>query len=156
MTVNEIAECAIRIAPTFVVGIGVFVPWQGLKTWRRQIHGQLNVELARQIARRVYLVRDLAVELHRDLTDKDIPIRLNIILPVLAELRAFGLEAQVVWQDGIGQAVDDVYRECGSVMGQTFNQMEASAPLQRPNHAILDAKIDAVIKIIRNRLPKLA
>jgi hypothetical protein len=38
--------------------VGVFVAWRGLKSWRRQLTGRTEYELARRLCRAVYQVRD--------------------------------------------------------------------------------------------------
>ncbi len=113
------------IAISAITGAGVAVA--GLSTWNRQIKGQVSYELARQLLRKTYLIRNLILEYSRDLSqvlgllyikadnsDNDVVESVELkklfdtlftnlndldssYLSLRAELQTDFLEAEVIW-----------------------------------------------------------
>lgn len=58
MTASEIITTIKDVVMIFAAGIASYVAWAGLKTWRKQLTGTTEYELARSLLKAVYTLRD--------------------------------------------------------------------------------------------------
>lgn len=117
--VSAIADCCIALFTLLTVGIA-FV---GLRTWRNQLHGTNEYQLAKKILLDVYRLRE-ALNFVRypfmssseaDPVQKDIPWEVSAyerrwaaVGEVYAELNVSLLEARVVWEGMLGDAESEL------------------------------------------------
>ncbi|HSW74647.1 MAG TPA: hypothetical protein VLG16_02135 [Candidatus Saccharimonadales bacterium] len=118
-TTADVISSIANSVTALVALAGVIVAGLGLNTWRKQIRGQSEYELAKKLMLQVYQLRDalqdvrnpfLSVqEADKDSAEKDWEIsaynnRLKPVREIIAQFNVSQLEAEVVWDDKTANA----------------------------------------------------
>jgi hypothetical protein len=118
-TTTDVISSIANAITALVAFAGVIIAGLGLNTWRKQIRGQSEYELAKKLMLQVYQLRDALQDVRspflslqeadRDSTEKDWEIsaynnRLKPVREIIAQFNVSQLEAEVVWDDKTAQA----------------------------------------------------
>jgi hypothetical protein len=130
------------------IGIGVSIAWQGLRTWRKQIHGQVNVDLARRVASAVYRIRNGINDARIGIAEQNVDQFRKRYVDAVTELDSSLLEAEFLWGRPIKDAAECVLR-CGTNfwlnVRRRFN-LTHDNPGKIPDHLVEDfSKYDGLV-----------
>jgi hypothetical protein len=109
--------------------IALFIGWQGLSTWRKQLKGSHDFELSRRLLLSVYRCRDAlqaarnpfvqpgeASKERTDWEESAYENRWNDVVKAFSEIQAAKLEAEVSWDEAFNQEMKDLRRLISTLM----------------------------------------
>ncbi|MEK7355903.1 MAG: hypothetical protein AAB250_05610, partial [Bdellovibrionota bacterium] len=77
--------------------VGVVFVWLGLRTWRSELHGHANFELARRVVRGVYEIRNEIRQIRNSFSSEPLDALFARLNSKASELDVSLLEAEVLW-----------------------------------------------------------
>jgi hypothetical protein len=149
--IKHIADWVIKFAEVGIAGFGVFVGWQGLRTWREQLHGKEEFELARNIARAIHNLFDTVQGVRSDgLFFDSLPAARKRIGKAMTELAALTVEGEIFWGKATVKPLVDILnfpRHYLLICGKYFRAMDMENPPKQPHGMNEFAKCQAVVSM---------
>lgn len=111
-TGSYVVDLILRVVTLVVAVAGVYTAWQGLQTWRRQLHGQASFDVARRLILAVYKLRN---EMQRDryvIGKSNYEFIMGQFAVATAEVTSISLEAEALLDGRIREAQEKLIKCC--------------------------------------------
>jgi hypothetical protein len=117
----QILDIVLRLLTLGVSASAIVVAWMGLQTWRRQLYGQYEFDLARRMLIAVYKLRNDLRHFRLGISKENFNEFHQIYAGISAEVDSCAVEAEVVWGPHVALAVRKLF-ECGTLFWFTAKQ----------------------------------
>ena len=150
--------------------VGAAIAWRGLQTWKRQLKGGVEYDLARRLMRCTYLYRDALIALrHPAMFGWEMPSPPDDVRAEMShdEIRHFGtarayqsrwekvtaartaldtelIEAEVLWGDGVKGVYESMFALQHELFGVVLMYLRATDP--KENAHTKESLLDALAK----------
>jgi hypothetical protein len=101
-------DLIVRLSTLIVGIIAVIIAGRGLRTWHRQLHGQVNLEIARKLTTAVYTFRNVIEEVREEMLDSRIDALLKKYRKARSRFIADTLEAHVLWGEDVSLVINQL------------------------------------------------
>jgi hypothetical protein len=113
--VVEWFDPTLRVVTLIIAAAGVAATWtgvciaaKGLKTWRRQLHGHFDFEIARRISKATLMIRDTMQYARIALYEGNTDQLLKQHIEAMTEFGSAVLEVEIRWGEPIVQAAKNI------------------------------------------------
>jgi hypothetical protein len=96
-------EFIFRLIEILIAGAAVAIAWLGLQTWKLQLHGQYEFDLARKLAVAVLRYRDEILYTRGTISAENQASFRREFAAIKSELESQLLEAEIVWGHGVAE-----------------------------------------------------
>lgn len=140
--INTIANAVIAVSAL----LGAFVAGLGLKTWRNELHGRTEYDLAKRILTNVYLVRNEIQQIRNIFSLDFVDTQYERLNRKASDVDAVLLEAEVLWGGDKLQPAKNELKECLITLRESMRRrlesqregLQLSTKQQDEMHSILD------------------
>ncbi len=144
------ASVALEAVPAVLAAIGLLIAWLGLRTWRRQLEGHAEYDLARRVLRTTFHIRDEVAAVraaHMTGQEKFIAVmetgegdvkmvqtplgygvamyaRIRRLQDHYNDLAVVGIEAEVLWNEEIRDSIANLRSLCSELAKASQQHVE--------------------------------